>query len=387
MRIILYTGKGGVGKTSTAAATALRCAQMGQRTIVMSTDMAHSLADSFDVPLSPEPIEVAPNLWAQESDVFYNIARYYGEIQEWMQSLFTWRGLDDVMAEEMAVVPGMDELASLFWIAEHHDSGSYDTIIVDCAPTGETLRLLALPESARWWIDKIFPIQRRLNKIAGPVVQRMTGMPMPGDKVFAAGEELFQRLDRMHTLLSDPAVSSVRLVMNPEKMVIKEAQRTYTYVNLFGYVVDLVVCNRVFPAAAGGDYFDAWRAQQARYNEMIEAGFNPLPIKRVPYFEQEVVGLEMLERLGQALFGDEDPAQRYYHGRTYDVRREGKGYILDLSLPFVEKGQVSARRLGDELLLEVGTYRRTLILPRTLADLPLGKASMDDGHLSIVFGG
>jgi len=387
MRIILYTGKGGVGKTSTAAATALRCAQRGQRTIVMSTDMAHSLADSFDVPLSSEPIEVAPNLWAQESDVFYNIARYYGEIQEWIRSLFTWRGLDDVMAEEMAVVPGMDELASLFWIAEHHDSGRYDTIIVDCAPTGETLRLLALPESARWWIEKIFPIQRRLNKIAGPVVQRMTGMPMPGDKVFAAGEELFGRLDRIHTLLSDPAVSSVRLVMNAEKMVIKEAQRTYTYVNLFGYVVDLVVCNRVLPAAAGGAYFDAWRAQQARYNEMIEAGFNPLPIKRAPYFEQEVVGLEMLERLGEKLFGHEDPAQRYYHGRTYDVHREGKDYILDLSLPFVEKGQVFARRLGDELLLEVGTYRRTLILPRTLADLPLGKASMDAGHLSIVFGG
>ncbi len=387
MRIILYTGKGGVGKTSTAAATALRCAQLGQRTIVMSTDMAHSLADSFDVPLSPEPVEVAPNLWAQESDVFYNIARYYGEIQEWVQSLFTWRGLDDVMAEEMAVVPGMDELASLFWIAEHHDSGRYDTIIVDCAPTGETLRLLALPESARWWIEKIFPIQRRINKIAGPVVQRMTGMPMPGDKVFAAGEELFVRLDRMHTLLSDPAVSSVRLVMNPEKMVIKEAQRTYTYVNLFGYVVDLVICNRVLPAAAGGAYFDAWRAQQARYNDMIEAGFNPLPIKHAPYFEQEVVGLEMLKRLGQELFGDEDPARRYYEGRTYDVHREGKAYVLNLSLPFVEKGQVSARRLGDELLLEVGTYRRTLILPRSLADLPLGKASMDAGHLSIVFGG
>lgn len=191
MRIILYTGKGGVGKTSTAAATALRCAERGQRTIVLSTDIAHSLADSFDLPLSPEPIQVAPNLWAQESDVYYNVGKYYSVIQDWMHSLFTWRGLDDVMAEELAVVPGMDELASLFWIADHHDSGAYDTVIVDCAPTGETLRLLAMPESARWWMEKIFPVQRRIAQVAGPVVRRMTGMPVPSSAVFDAGEALF----------------------------------------------------------------------------------------------------------------------------------------------------------------------------------------------------
>jgi len=193
MRIVLYTGKGGVGKTSTAAATALRCARRGQRTIVFSTDIAHSLADSLDRPLGPEPVEVAPNMWAQESDVYYNVAKYYRVIQDWMHSLFAWRGLDDVMAEELAVIPGMDELASLFWIAEHHDSGRYDTIIVDCAPTGETLRLLAMPESARWWLEKIFPIQRRVAKLTGPLVQRMTGMPMPDDRVFAAGEEAWFR--------------------------------------------------------------------------------------------------------------------------------------------------------------------------------------------------
>ncbi len=387
MRIVLYTGKGGVGKTSTAAATALRCAQRGQRTIVFSTDIAHSLADSLDRPLGPEPVEVAPNLWAQESDVYYNVAKYYRVIQDWMHSLFAWRGLDDVMAEELAVIPGMDELASLFWIAEHHDSGRYDTIIVDCAPTGETLRLLAMPESARWWLEKIFPIQRRVAKLTGPLVQRMTGMPMPDDRVFAAGEELFFRLDRMHTLLADPGLASVRLVVNPEKMVIKEAQRTYTYLNLYGYVVDMVVVNRVMPVEAEGGYFAQWREQQGRYFTMIEEGFSPLPIRRVPYFEQEVVGLEMLDRLGQQLFGDEDPAALFYEGRTYEVRRQGDGYVLDLRLPFVEKGQVAARRLGDELLLEVGTYRRTLVLPRALADLNVGSASVGDGLLSIAFRG
>jgi len=387
VRIILYTGKGGVGKTSTAAATALRCADRGERTIVLSTDIAHSLADSFDIPLSPEPIQVAPNLWAQESDVYYNIAKYYKVIQEWMHSLFAWRGLDDVMADELAVIPGMDEMASLFWIAEHHDSGAYDTIIVDCAPTGETLRLLAVPESARWWLEKIFPIQRRIAQLSGPVVRRMTGMPMPNDAVFAAGEELFKRLDRMHTLLSDPALTTVRLVVNPEKMVIKEAQRTYTYLNLYGYVVDLVICNRVLPAEVGEGYFTTWREQQARYWRLIEEGFSPLPIRQAPYFEQEVVGMEMLRRLGATLFGEDDPAAVFYEGKTYTVQREGEGYVLRLVLPFVGKGEVSARRLGDEMLLEVGTYRRTLVLPRALAELQVEGAALNNGGLDITFGG
>jgi len=390
MRIILYTGKGGVGKTSTAAATALRCAERGERTIVLSTDLAHSLADSFDLPLSPEPVLIAPNLWAQESDIYYNVTKYYSTIQEWMHQLFAWRGLDDVMAEELAVIPGMDEMASLFWVAEHHDSGRYDTIIVDCAPTGETLRLLAVPETVRWWLDKIFPIQRQLNKLAGPMVRRVTGMPMPDDRVFAAGEELFHRLDRMHVLLSDPELTSVRLVVNPEKMVIKEAQRTYTYLNLYGYVVDMVVCNRMLPAAAGDGYFTQWREQQARYWTMIEEGFSPLPIRQAPYFEREVVGLEMLRRLGATLYGDDDPAALYYHGRTYEISKRddggGDGYLLRLQLPFVGKGDVKARRLGDELLLEVGTYRRTLILPRVLAELEVHGASVGDGGLNVTFG-
>jgi arsenite-transporting ATPase len=387
LRIILYTGKGGVGKTSTAAATALRCAELGQRTIVLSTDIAHSLADSFDLPIGPEPVQVAPTLWAQESDVYYNVAKYYGTIQEWMHTLFTWRGLDEVMAEELAVVPGMDELASLFWIAEHHDSGLYDTIIVDCAPTGETLRLLAIPESARWWLEKVLPVQRRIAQMAGPVVRRMTGMPVPSSAVFDAGEELFSRLDRLHVLLANPELTSVRLVVNAEKMVIKEAQRTYTYLNLYGYVVDLVVCNRLLPDAAEGGYFTTWRRQQERYWQLLEEGFSPLPILRAPYFEQEVVGVDMLRRLGTALFEGADPGALFYRGRTYEVRKQNGGYRLDLVLPFLDKAEVSAKRLGDELLLQAGTYRRTLVLPRALADLQIESATMQDGALAITFGG
>jgi arsenite/tail-anchored protein-transporting ATPase len=387
VRIILYTGKGGVGKTSTAAATALRCAERGQRTIVLSTDLAHSLADSFEMPLAPEPVQVAPNLWAQESDVYFNVAKYYGVVKEWMHSVFTWRGLDDMMAEEMAIVPGMDELASLFWIAEHHDSGAFDTIIVDCAPTGETLRLLAVPESARWWLEKIFPMQRRIVQMTGPMVRRMTGMPVPDDAVFAAGEALFRLLDRIHSLLADPELSTVRLVVNAEKMVIKEAQRTYTYLNLYGYVVDLLICNRLLPEEAEGGYFTTWREQQARHWRLIEEGFSPLPIRAVPYFEQEVVGLEMLRRLSAALFGDDDPSAIFYHGRAYDVQRLDGGYRLELALPFMEKSDVAAKRVGDELLLEVGPYRRTLVLPRALAELQISSARMTEGKLGINFKG
>lgn len=387
MRIILYTGKGGVGKTSVAAATALQCAERGQRTVVVSTDIAHSLADSFDLTLAPEPVQVASNLWAQETDVYFNVARYYGIIQTWMRTLFAWHGLDDVMAEELAVLPGMDELASLLWIAEHHDSGKYDTIIVDCAPTGETLRLLAVPDSARWWLDKILPIQRRLTQMAAPVVRRLTGMPVPSNAVFDAGEELFRQLDRMHTLLSNPNLTTVRLVVNAEKMVIKEAQRTYTYLNLYGYAVDLIVCNRLLPDEADGAYFATWRDQQARYWELIEESFTPLPIYRAPYFEQEVVGMPMLRRLGQAIYGDADPSSFFYRGRAYEVRRDGDGYRLELVLPFVTKAEVDMKRRGDELLLQAGAYRRTLVLPRVLAAYEIHSASMADGKLSIAFGG
>jgi len=387
VRIILYTGKGGVGKTSTAAATALRCAERGQRTVIVSTDVAHSLADSFDMPLGPEPVQVVPNLWAQETDVYYNVDRYYRVIQDWMHTLFTWRGLDDVMAEELAIMPGMDELSSLFWIADHHDSGNYDTIIIDCAPTGETLRLLAIPDSARWWLEKVLPVQRRLAQVTGPVVRRFTGMPVPTAAVFDAGEALFHRLDHMHALLSDPELTSVRLVVNAEKMVIKEAQRTYTYLNLYGYAIDLVICNRMLPEGAGDGYLATWRQQQARHRQTIDEAFSPLPIRQAPYFEQEVFGLPMLRRLGEAVFERDDPSAFYYRGRPYEVIRDGSSYRLEMTLPFMSKEQVSAKRLSDELLLQVGSYRRTLVLPRMLVNLSVESAAMQDSKLTIVFGG
>jgi arsenite-transporting ATPase len=383
-RIIVYTGKGGVGKTSVAAATGLLAAERGYRTIVLSTDAAHSLADSFDRELGPEPTEIAPNLWGQESEVFHNIEAHWGTIQAYVSSVLQWRGLDTVVAEEMSVLPGMDELASLLWIAEHHDQGRYDVIVVDAAPTGETLRLLGLPEAGRWWLEKIYPIQRRIAQLTSPIVGRVTGMPMPGNELFAAGEELFAKLEHMHELLSDPELTSIRIVLNLEKMVIKEAQRSFTYFHLYGYPTDLVVCNRVLPADAG-DYFGAWREAQQRYRPLVDESFAPVPVRTAPFFDEEVLGERMLRRLGASVFGDEDPVGFFYRGRPYTVHRDGAGYILELELPFASREQVHLTRYGDELVIQVGSWRRNLILPRALVDAPTSAAGFHDHTLRIEF--
>ncbi len=383
-RIIVYTGKGGVGKTSVAAATGLLAAERGYRTIVLSTDAAHSLADSFDRPLGPEPTLIAPNLWGQESEVFHNIEKYWGTIQSYVSSVLQWRGLDAVMAEEMSVLPGMDELASLLWIAEHHDRGRYDVIVVDAAPTGETLRLLSLPEAGKWWLEKIYPIQRRIAQLTSPLIGRVTGMPMPSESIYTAGEQLFARLEHMHELLSDPELTSIRVVLNLEKMVIKEAQRSFTYFHLYGYPADLIICNRVLPPDAGA-YFGAWREAQQRYWPMVEEAFAPVPVRTAPFFDEEVLGERMLRQLGAVIFGEDDPAAFFYRGRPYTVHRADGGYLLDLELPFTSRSEVELSRFGDELVIQVGSWRRNLILPRVLLDVPTASAAFHDHTLRIEF--
>jgi len=378
-RILLYTGKGGVGKTSIAAATALLCAERGLRTLVLSTDIAHSLADAFDLPLGPEPGEIAPNLWGQEPDVYFNIARYWRTIQNYVTQLFSWHGLDEVMAEEMTVLPGMDELGNLLWIADHVDSGRYDVIVVDAAPTGETLRLLSLPEASRWWVERIAPIGRRVSRLGGPLIQKMIGIPVPDEEVFHAAERLLHRLDHLRGILVDPAQTSVRMVMVLEKLSIAEARRSFTYFHLFGYPSDLVVANRVLPADAGG-YFAALREAQQRYLPEVEQEFGPVPLRTVPFFDREMVGIDRLRELGDALYGKEDPTQVLYQGRPYEVTRVGSGYTLTVELPFTSKDEVNLTRHADELLLQVNSWRRTLLLPRALVEARTRGATMD-GHI------
>ena len=385
-RIILYTGKGGVGKTSIAAATALLCAQRGYRTIVLSTDIAHSLADAFDLPLGAVPTEIAPNLWGQEPDIYHNIERYWSTIQRYMAELFSWRGLDAVLAEEMTVLPGMDELGNLLWIADHVESGDYDVIVVDAAPTGETLRLLSLPEASRWWIERIAPIGRRVSRLGRPMLEKMIGVPIPRDEVFAAAERLLVRLDKVHRLLADPGHSSVRIALALEKLSIVEAQRSFTYFHLFGYPSDLVVCNRVLPPGAAGDgAIDGLRATQQKYLPEVIAQYAPVPVRSVPQFDREMIGAERLTEIGEALFGKDDPTDFFYRGRPYQVRSEAGGHVLEVALPFTAREDVQLTRDGDELLLQVDGLRRTIVLPRALVDAPTMGAKMDDGVLRIHF--
>ena len=383
-RILLYTGKGGVGKTSVAAATALLCADRGYRTLVLSTDIAHSLADAFDLPLGPEPVKLAPRLWGQEPDVYFNIARYWHTIQAYVVDLFSWHGLDEVMAEEMTVLPGMDELGNLLWIADHVDAGSFDVIVVDAAPTGETLRLLSLPEASRWWVERIAPIGRRITRMGGPLLQKVIGVPIPKEEVFHAAERLLRRLEHLHRLLADPERTSVRMVLALEKLSIAEARRSFTYFHLFGYPSDLVIANRVLPLDAGG-FFEGLRATQQRYLPEVEAEFGPVPVRTVPHFDREMVGAERLRELGQALYGEEDPTIVLYRGRPYAVRREAGGYVVSVELPFASKEAISLSRQADELVIGVGSWRRSLLLPRALIDARTKGAKMDGYLLQVEF--
>src|SRR5437868_9403151 len=320
MRILVYTGKGGVGKTSVAAATAVRCAALGYRTIVISTDLAHSLADSLDVSLGPDPRQVAPHLWAQETDIYNNLQTHWGDVQKWLNAILRWSGeVDSLVADELTVLPGMDELANLLWINRHRESGNYDVIVVDAAPTGETLRLLSFPDVMRWWMQRIFPIQRRAMGLARPLISTFVDIPLPTEQVYDSVERLFSQLDTLHSMLIDPKLTSIRLVLNPEKMVISEAERTSTYFHLFGYPMDLVIANRILPDEVTDPYFAAWKDTPARYMRRDEGGVAPVPQNTSAWSGDEFVALDALTQMAAALYGADDPTRIYYEGRPQVV--------------------------------------------------------------------
>src|SRR5437773_902829 len=290
MRILLFTGKGGVGKTTVAAATAVRAARNGLRTMVMSTDPAHSLADSFDLPLTSRAQEISRNLWAEQIDAQERLEANWRDIQEFVIALMNWVGMDAIEAEELSVIPGLDEIFSLTDVKQHADSGRFDVLVVDCAPTAETLRLLSLPEVMNWYIERIFPVERRVVKTIRPLVSRITSMPIADDRIFAAVERLHRNRDGVRQLMVNDRMSSVRLVVNPEKMVIAEARRTYTYLSLFGYRVDAVVVNRIIPDEVNDPYFGKWKDIQADHLRTVYESFDPLPILTARLFDREMVG-------------------------------------------------------------------------------------------------
>lgn len=385
MRVILYTGKGGVGKTSVAAATALRSAELGYKTIILSTDAAHSLSDSFDTPVGHEPRLIIPNLWGQETELSRSLETHWRTIQKYISSLLAWRGMDELVAEEIAIFPGMEELANLLYIVQYQEEGKYDVLIVDCAPTGQTLRLLSFPEMMRWWIKRIFPIERKIITAIRPLVRTVTNLPLPGAEVFNAIEGLYDELDKMYILLSDAKKTTTRLVVNPEKMVIKEAQRAFTYFNLYGYLTDLIICNRMLPEEVKDRYFRAWKGSQRKYHRVIEEAFAPLPIFDVSLFGQEVVGIPMLRTMADALYGDKDPTEIFVRGQVQNICKEGEHYILTLTLPLTTKGKISLLQSGDELIIQVGNFRRNVILPRALVGLSASEAKLEEGKLRIKF--
>jgi arsenite-transporting ATPase len=385
-RVLLFTGKGGVGKTTTAAATALRCADDGLRTIVLSTDPAHSLADAFGVALGPLPVEVAPNLWGQQLDAQDRLEEAWADVQGYLLEVMSWAGLEGIEAEELSVLPGLDEVFALADIREHADSGQWDVVVVDCAPTAETLRLLTLPEVLSWYMARIFPTTRSLSRVMSPVLSRVTQLPTPTDAVFGALERFYGRLAGVRELLTDPRRTSVRLVVNPERMVIAEAKRTYTYLSLFGYRVDAVVANRLLSASITDPWFDAWKSAQAEHLTVIEEGFAPAPVLRVELAAAELDGLDDLRVFAKGLYGDEDPSGLLHEGEPMTIVRRGAAMVLRLPLPGAAKDELELAQHEDELLVRVGPYRRAVVLPETLRRRPISSASLVEGALEVRFG-
>ena len=385
MRIVLVTGKGGVGKTTVAAATALRAAEAGHRTLVLSTDPAHSLADAFDIPLGDEPRYLTVDLDGQQIDTQSRLEVYWGEIRDQLMAILDWGGVRGLEAEEFLVFPGMDELFALVEVQRHAASGHYDTLIVDCAPTAETLRLLSLPEVLSWYFDRIFLTQKRVMKAARPVLTRMTSLPIPGDEVMDAAENVFTAIERARRLLLDPSITTARLVVNPEKMVVSEARRTYTYLSLFGYAIDSVVVNRILPDDLSDPYFSRWQEIQSEHLEDIQQSFADVPVMRLRLFDEEMTGIDKLRVLGKELYGDADPAFGFVGRRPFRVVEQPNEVALEVDMPFVSKEEVDVLRDGHEVFITVGAYRRSFVLPDSLHRREVVGAKLEGGVLRVRF--
>ncbi|TAE01810.1 MAG: arsenic-transporting ATPase [Oscillatoriales cyanobacterium] len=389
MRLILMTGKGGVGKTSVAAATGLRCAELGYKTLVLSTDPAHSLADSFDMELGHDSRLVKPNLWGAELDALRELEGNWGAVKRYITQVLRAQGLEGVQAEELAILPGMDEIFGLVRMKRHYDEGEFDVLIIDSAPTGTALRLLSLPEVGGWYMRKFYkPLQgisAALRPLVEPIFRPIAGFSLPDKEVMDAPYEFYEQIEALEKILTDNAVTSVRLVTNPEKMVIKESLRAHAYLSLYNVATDLVVANRIIPAEVTDPFFKRWKESQEQYRQEIHSDFMPLPVKEVPLYSEEMCGLAALERLKETLYKDEDPSQVYYKENTIKIVQENNQYSLELYLPGIAKNQIQLSKTGDELNVRIGNHRRNLVLPQALAALQPSGAKMEDDYLKIKF--
>jgi len=390
MRILLFSGKGGVGKTSLAAATGVQLARLGYRTLVMSVDPAHSLADSFDLETSlfhettGDPFPISDKLAIHEVNIQKEIKRHWREISAYVISVLRTTGISDVEAEELAILPGMEELSAMMWVNQFRREQRYDVIVLDCAPTAESMRFVSMPTTLDWYMKHIFPFQRTVLKAVRPLANRVSPVELPTDKYFANIQDLFGKLDGIDELLENPRTTSVRLVTNPEKMVLRETQRAFVYFSLHGLTVDGIIVNRVLPETITDSFFSEWRESQQRVLAEIDAYFAPVPVRHVPLFTHEVLGAERLQELARALYADdEDPAAVTRTEAPYTFTKRDGHYEVRLQLPFAVKGEVGLFKKGDELIVQIGTLRRHIGLPTSMAALSPAHAKLENKMLTV----
>lgn len=386
MRIILYTGKGGVGKTSIAAATACKVAKDGLRVLIMSTDAAHSLGDSFDIKLGNTPTLINDNLYAMEIDAITENEALWGNLKGYLERLFAAKGGKGIETEELLVFPGFEDLVALIKIKEIHDQGEYDVLIVDCAPTGETMSLLKFPDLFKWWMEKFFPMKRKAAKFIKPIIESTIKIPVPDDKSFDDVEKIYQRIEELHTLILNKDVVSIRIVTTPEKIVIKEAKKSFSYLHLFDYNVDGVIINKVFSEEGSKGYFEKWVNIQKESIKDIYESFNPIPVFQLELMSKEIRTYENLSQVGELIYKDKLPQNILYKEKIFEVKKsQSEGYDFIINMPFIDKKDLNMYHKGDELTISIKNEKRSFMLPTKLHSKEINKAAYNDGKLIINF--
>jgi arsenite-transporting ATPase len=393
MRIIFFAGKGGVGKTSVAAATGVKIAKAGHKTVILSLDVAHSLSDIFNLEKDlldqnkGKPTEVQKNLWIQELDIQEEIDRNWGDIHKYLSLLLNTTGLDEILAEELAILPGMEEISLLLYINHYVKDRKFDVILLDCAPTGESLRFISIPTTLEWYIKKIFKVEKTMAKYIRPVAKKLYDIPLPDENYFDAIEHLFMRLEGVDKILSNSQMTTVRLVTNPEKVVMKETQRAFMYFLLHKMHIDAIVMNRILPDAIMDVYFTEWRRSQRKHIEEANTYFSPVPILSADLFKDEILGPERLQELASQIYGDGDPRDRYFDGEAFRLRKNNGIYQLSLKLPFITKDDIELNKTADELIIRIGSFKRHMLLPRQVTALSSVDARLEGQYLKIQFRG